>query len=114
MCSVMLFTLTVIFFNITSKKTCPMDVFSAHLLWAVVTKVSTLKTCCRLLKLNKHVIKSKCFLEVPFLTFLALQIKRKRCGQRGLMLCYSQSQVVCPLRSFRLVAPFLLLAKVPF
>ena len=54
----------------------------------------------------EQVIKSKCFLEVPFLIFLALYTKRKRCGQMGPILCYSQSQVVSECQKFWPVAPF--------
>ena len=47
------------------------------------------------------------FLEVSFLTFLALHTKRKRCGQVGSTPYYSQSQVVSACQRFGPVAPFL-------
>ena len=59
-------------------------------------------------------IRSKCFLEVPFLTFLALHIKRKRCGHMRFIPSNPQSQVVSACQRFRPVAPFFFLAKVPF
>ena len=34
------------------------------------------------------------FSEIPFLAFLALHSKRKRCGQVGPSPCYSQSEVI--------------------
>ena len=40
------------------------------------------------------------FLEVPFLTFSALHTKKK-CGQIGPTLCYSESNVVPACQSFR-------------
>ena len=48
------------------------------------------------------------------LIFLALYTKRKRSGQMGPNLCYSQSQVVSAYQSFRPVAQFLFLMKVQF
>ena len=50
--------------------------------WAVVTKMSALKTYVVDLKKKKvNVIRSKCSLGVPFLTFLASHTKRSRCDQ---------------------------------
>ena len=34
------------------------------------------------------------FAEIPFLVLIALHRERKRCGQVGHSLCYSQSEVV--------------------
>ena len=80
---------------------------------AVVTKVSALKTYVVDFKNeSEYVIRLKRFLVVPFLTFLALYTKVKRCGQMGPTPCYSQSQVASACQSFRPVAPFFFLAKV--
>ena len=38
---------------------------------------------------------SSVFADIPFLAFLAIHRKRKRCGQVGPSPCYSQSEVVC-------------------
>ena len=52
------------------------------------------------------------FLEVPFLPFLALHTKRKRCDHMGPTPCYLQSLVVSVCQNFKPVAPFFFLAKV--
>ena len=59
-------------------------------------------------------IRSKYFLEVTFLIFLALCTKKKRCGQMGATPSYLHSQVVSACQSFRSVVPLFFLAKVPF
>ena len=59
-------------------------------------------------------IKSNSFLTTFFLTILALNTKRKKCGQMGATPCYSESQVVLVCQSFRPVAQFFFSSKVLF
>ena len=59
-------------------------------------------------------IRSKCFFSSTIFKYFGLTHKENRCGQMGPTPCYSQHQVVFSCLSFRPVAPFFFLVKVPF